>query len=69
MSSSIKQCPECHSVNLTINQEKGEVICRNCGLVIEDRLIDFSKEWREFDHDQASKEKKDRRPDDIQRGL
>ena len=58
MSSSIKQCPECHSVNLTINQEKGEVICRNCGLVIEDRLIDFYQEWREFDHDQASKRRR-----------
>ena len=58
MSSSIKQCPECHSVNLTINQEKGEVICRDCGLVIEDRLVDFGQEWREFDHDQASKRRR-----------
>lgn len=58
MSSSIKKCPECSSVNITIHQDKGEVICRNCGLVIEDKMIDFGQEWREFDHDQASKRRR-----------
>jgi transcription initiation factor TFIIB len=48
----IKKCPECESINLSINKDKGEVICRDCGLVIEERMIDFGQEWREFDSDQ-----------------
>ena len=47
----IKDCPDCGSTNLFRNMEKGEVICRECGLVIEDKLIDFSQEWRDFDED------------------
>lgn len=48
----IKKCPECESINLSFNKDKGEVICRDCGLVIEERMIDFGQEWREFDSDQ-----------------
>src|SRR3989338_7192269 len=45
----IKKCPECGGINLFWNKEKGEVICKDCGLVIEDKMVDFSQEWREFD--------------------
>lgn len=45
----IRKCPECGSLNLMHNSEKGEVICRDCGLVLEDKMIDFGQEWREFD--------------------
>ena len=31
----IKRCPECNSINLTYDDQKGEVICNDCGLVIE----------------------------------
>ncbi|MDD5331305.1 MAG: transcription initiation factor IIB [Candidatus Nanoarchaeia archaeon] len=51
----IKKCPECGGINLLLNSEKGEVICKDCGLVIEEKMIDFSQEWREFDQDQADK--------------
>ncbi len=51
----IKKCPECGGINLILNKEKGEVICKDCGLVIEEKMIDFSQEWREFDGDQAEK--------------
>lgn len=43
----IKKCPECESINLFWNREKGEVICKDCGLVIEDKMVDFGQEWRE----------------------
>lgn len=43
----IKKCPECESINLFWNKEKGEIICKDCGLVIEDRMVDFGQEWRE----------------------
>ena len=51
----IKKCPECGGINLILNKSKGEVICRDCGLVIEEKMVDFGQEWREFDHEQADK--------------
>jgi len=44
----IKKCPECGSTNLIYDEQKGEIICGNCGLVIEDKMIDFGQEWRQF---------------------
>ncbi|MBN1386168.1 transcription initiation factor IIB [Candidatus Woesearchaeota archaeon] len=49
----VKKCPECGGINLFWNKEKGEVICKDCGLVIEDKMVDFTQEWREFDSDQG----------------
>ncbi|MFH1591277.1 MAG: transcription initiation factor IIB [archaeon] len=54
----IKKCPECGGINLFWNKEKGEVICRDCGLVIEDRMVDFDQEWREFDSNQESQRRR-----------
>ena len=51
----IKKCPECKSININFNKEKGEVICRDCGLVIEERMVDLGQEWREFDSDQEKR--------------
>src|SRR3989344_3867846 len=45
----IKKCPECGSLNLFVNRDKGEVICKDCGLVVEDRMVDHGQEWRDFD--------------------
>src|SRR3989338_8403777 len=45
----VKKCPECGSINLFLKKEKGEIICKDCGLVVEDKMIDFTQEWREFD--------------------
>jgi transcription initiation factor TFIIB len=44
-----KKCPECSNENLTWNKDKGEVTCKSCGLVLDDKLFDFTQEWREFD--------------------
>ena len=54
----IKKCPECGSINLIHDRERGEIICRDCGLVVEEKMIDFSQEWREFDHTQAEKRRR-----------
>ncbi|MBS3107958.1 transcription initiation factor IIB [Candidatus Woesearchaeota archaeon] len=58
MSEYIKKCPDCGSINLILHKDKGEVICKDCGLVIEDRMVDFGQEWREFDADQATKKRR-----------
>ena len=55
MATYIKKCSECDSTNLVINKERGEVTCRDCGLVIEERMIDFGQEWREFESNQESR--------------
>ncbi len=36
----IKKCPECGSINLTYNPHLGEVICNDCGLVVEEKMVD-----------------------------
>ncbi|UZE93831.1 MAG: transcription initiation factor IIB [Candidatus Pacearchaeota archaeon] len=45
----IKKCPECGSVNLIYDEQKGELICSKCGLVIEEKMIDLGQEWRQFE--------------------
>jgi transcription initiation factor TFIIB len=44
----VKKCPECGDSNIEWMKEKGEIVCRSCGLVIDDKLVDFTQEWREF---------------------
>src|SRR3989338_5322522 len=53
----VKKCPECGSINLFYNREKGEIICKDCGLVVEDKMVDFTQEWREFSESGESSEK------------
>ncbi|MBD3204169.1 hypothetical protein GF327_07775 [Candidatus Woesearchaeota archaeon] len=50
-----KECPECTASNLLWNEDKGEVMCRKCGLVLDDKLFDFGQEWREFEAEDAQK--------------
>jgi len=35
----IQKCPECGSINLTHDDQKGEIICNNCGLVVEEEMV------------------------------
>ncbi len=58
MAEMVKKCPECGGINLFWNKEKGEIICRDCGLVIEDKMIDFTQEWREFDSTEAQSKRR-----------
>ena len=48
-------CPECGSKRLLIDKRKGERVCSKCGLVINDKIIDSSPEWRSFDAEQRKK--------------
>ena len=36
----IKKCPECGSINLTYDPHLGEIICNDCGLVVEEKMVD-----------------------------
>ncbi len=41
-------CPFCGSTELIWDRKRGEVICKKCGAVIEENMIDYQQEWREF---------------------
>jgi transcription initiation factor TFIIB len=49
------KCPKCRSEELIIDQNRAELFCNNCGLVIDDNQIDYSPEWRAFNHEQVEK--------------
>jgi len=36
----VQRCPECNSVNLNYDEEKGEVVCNDCGLILEEKMVD-----------------------------
>jgi transcription initiation factor TFIIB len=45
---STRRCPECGSDNLVEDYDMGEVICRRCGLVVRENVMDEGPEWRAF---------------------
>ena len=49
------ECPECGSTHISRDYSRAELICDNCGLVIDEDLIDHGPEWRAFDSEQREK--------------
>jgi transcription initiation factor TFIIB len=49
------KCPECGSTYLGKDHSRAELVCKNCGLVIDEDFIDYGPEWRAFDSDQREK--------------
>ncbi|WP_254537302.1 transcription initiation factor IIB [Halomarina litorea] len=45
-----RECPECGSDHLVKSSDRGEVVCDDCGLVVEEDEIDRGPEWRAFNH-------------------
>lgn len=48
-------CPECKNKSLVVDQDRAEITCKLCGLVISDKLVDFGPEWRVFNNEQRDK--------------
>jgi transcription initiation factor TFIIB len=44
MNNYIKRCPECESVNLTYDDQRGEIVCNDCGLIVEEKMVDTGQE-------------------------
>ena len=40
----VKRCPECGSVDLTYDSQKGEIICNECGLIVEEKMVDTGQD-------------------------
>ena len=49
-----KSCPECESTHLTQDYKRGELICEDCGLVLDNQYIDDGPEWRSFNMQQEN---------------
>lgn len=45
---SLEVCPECEAQTLIKSQDESEIICEECGLVIEEDKMDRGPEWRAF---------------------
>ncbi len=46
----IKRCPECGSINLVHDEQRGELVCNDCGLVLEDKMVDTGQDMHgQFD--------------------
>ena len=44
----VDKCPECTSKNLVHDNDSGETICGDCGLVVYEQMMDKGPEWRAF---------------------
>ncbi|WP_232343017.1 transcription initiation factor IIB [Halosimplex litoreum] len=49
------ECPECGAPGVT-DEKRGETVCQECGVVLEEDVVDRGPEWRSFDaRDKAQK--------------
>lgn len=44
-----QRCPECNSTHLIYDESRGELLCGDCGLLVEEKMVDTSHELRSFD--------------------
>jgi transcription initiation factor TFIIB len=51
----IINCPDCGSNHLKQDYSRAELVCANCGLVLDSEIIDHGPEWRAFDSEQREK--------------
>ena len=40
----VKRCPECKSVDLTYDEQRGEIVCNECGLIVEEKMVDTGQD-------------------------
>jgi transcription initiation factor TFIIB len=51
----ITVCPECGSNHLSKDYSRAELVCKNCGFILDENMIDHGPEWRAFDNEQREK--------------
>ncbi|RHZ88861.1 hypothetical protein Glove_21g84 [Diversispora epigaea] len=49
-------CPDCKNPNPKLIEEfaNGDMVCGECGLVLDDKIIDTRSEWRTFNNDERN---------------
>ena len=40
----VKTCPECGSVHLVYDEQAGEIVCHDCGLIVEEKMVDTGQD-------------------------
>lgn len=45
------KCNECGNESLFEDKKRGDIVCKECGLVTTGHIIDFTSEWRVFSED------------------
>ena len=50
----IDKCPECSSTNLVHDYDTGETVCGDCGLVLNEQMMDKGPEWRAFTQEEKA---------------
>jgi transcription initiation factor TFIIB len=49
-----QRCPECESSTFMQSKDRGELVCGDCGLVLEEGQIDYGPEWRAFNQQERN---------------
>jgi transcription initiation factor TFIIB len=44
----VKQCPECESTAIVRDYQRGELVCDDCGLVLDEGMIDGGQDWNAY---------------------
>ena len=50
----VVECPDCKGTHLKRDYDHAEIVCADCGLVLEDNIVDTGPEWRAFDMQQEN---------------
>jgi len=50
-----RKCPECSNSNLMRDYNIAEIVCMDCGYVIDEKIMDTRAEWRAFNDEQSAK--------------
>lgn len=50
-----RECPECEESVVRVDVSRGETVCADCGIVVDDRVVDRGPEWRGYDEDGMTK--------------
>jgi len=48
-----EKCPECNGTHVVKDDRRAELVCDDCGLIVQDRLIDGGPEWRDYPNDES----------------
>lgn len=46
------KCPECDSTDFDYNSSRAEIICKRCGCVIKENMVDNGPDWVAYDREQ-----------------
>ncbi len=46
---SLVKCPACNSRNLLLDDKQGERFCEDCGVLVENTMLDYGAEWTNYE--------------------